>query len=123
MTTSYDDNNATPPHNLVNVPLPAGSVRVYEWDDVDTGAPSRYFVGDQWVVERDESDRDITIRVDGTQRSDGRASRQILVLDGNTEALIDPLTRTQARELARALIAAADEVEQMNAYDPLVTAT
>jgi hypothetical protein len=50
------------------------------------------------------------ILVDGTQYCDGRVERIISVDD-------DDLTVEQARQLAAALTAAADEFEQMAGYD------
>jgi hypothetical protein len=108
----------TTTETLANVPLPAGAVRVDDWYDTGTAEPGRYFVGSSWVVERNNHhnrDTDIMILVDGTQYCDGRVERIISVDD-------DDLTISQARELAAALVAAADEAEQMASYDSLVTA-
>ncbi len=87
--------------------MPAGAVEVHEWYDL-ASAPGRYFTGSAWVVERD--DRDVSVRIDGTQYPDGRADRFILVAEGNYERLTE-LTSITARELGRALIAAADKVD------------
>ena len=76
---------------------------------------SRYFSGSSRVVERDHQDRDLVVQLYGTQAADGAVTRRIMVLDGNTEAA--ELSGAYARALARALIAAADEAEQMNGYD------
>jgi hypothetical protein len=73
----------------------------------------RYFHGSARVVERD--DNDVIVQIDGTQGADGDVTRRIMIYDGNTEAV--ELSGEHARQLARALIAAADEVEQMANYD------
>ena len=96
--------------NLTNVPLPAGADRIGGWYDVDTSTPGRYFAGSLQVIERDNRDNDTLVLVDGTQWADGRIE-QIISLDD------DDLTVEQARQLAAALTAAADEVEQMSGYD------
>jgi hypothetical protein len=92
-----------------NVPFPAGAVEVYDWDEYDIDHTGRYFRGFTRVVERD-TDNDISVLVDGTQRTDGRSVRVITVVDGDTEA-IPSLTPGLARQIAAALVAAADEVE------------
>ena len=51
------------------------------------------------------------VLIDGTQRADGRVIERLISVDD------DDLTVEQARQLAAALTAAADEVEQMNGYD------
>jgi hypothetical protein len=99
--------------NLPDLPVPAGAIRVYEWADVNSGTPSRYFVCGSWTVDRDGG-RDLTVSVDGIQRGDGATSREIVLLDGDTEALLNPLlTAAQARQLAGALIAAADALDEL----------
>jgi hypothetical protein len=92
-----------------NVPLPAGAVNVYGWDDVEFNDPHRYFRGFTRVVECD-TDKDISVLVEGTQRPDGRTVRVITVAEGDTEAM-PSLTPGLARQIAAALVAAADEVE------------
>jgi len=69
----------------------------------------RCFDGTSWVVKRDDKDRDTVVLIDGTQWADGRIERSISV--------DDDLTVEQARQLAAALTAAADEADQMNSYD------
>jgi hypothetical protein len=97
------------PDQLANVPLPAGAVKVYDWDDIEFNDPHRYFTGTRRVVERD-TDEDISVLVDGTQRPDGRIVRVITVVDGDRE-IIPSITPGLARQIGAALIAAADEVE------------
>ena len=72
MTTIHTENP------LSEVPLPAGAVRVYDWEDVQCGDPHRCFVGSSWVVFRDDSDglwppsrhKDIEVWIDGAQWPD-----------------------------------------------------
>lgn len=59
-TTAVDD--------LANVPHPAGATTVYDWEDVPS-APSRFFVGSSWLVERDGED-DVSVVINGTQWPD-----------------------------------------------------
>ena len=98
-----------------DVLVPAGAVEVHEWYDL-AGAPSRYFTGSAWVLERD--DRNVSVRIDGTQYPDGRADRLIGVDEGHYERLSE-LTSITARELGRPLIAAADEVDAVGTYDQI----
>jgi hypothetical protein len=82
----------SPPHNLANVPQPAGAVRVCDWDDVEHGDPHRYFVGS--VVYRDDRDEnndennDIEVWIDGVQRPD-RIDRYIVVHQLRADYLIN----------------------------------
>ena len=50
----------------------------------------------------------------GVQLEDGRVDREIAVHHLHMD---NPLTPSQARQLALALLAAADEVETMDGYD------
>jgi hypothetical protein len=94
-----------------NVPFPAGAVKVHDWHDTQYGIDhaGRYFRGFTRVVERD-TDEDISVLVEGMQRPDGRSVRGITLVDGDTEA-IPSLTPGLARQIAAALVAAADAVE------------
>jgi hypothetical protein len=56
------------------------------------------------------------VRLQGIQHADGRVERQIAVSPLHED---HPLTIEQARQFARALIAAADEIDQMSEYDKL----
>jgi hypothetical protein len=103
--------STTTPTDLANVPHPAGATHVGEWDPFATTATtSRYFTGSSWVVNRPDRDSDTLVLVDGTQHADGRIDRLVSLDD-------DDLTSELARQLGEALIAAADEVEQMAGYD------
>jgi hypothetical protein len=57
--------------DLANVPHPAGVTFVDDWVDVECGDPHRYFRGSSWAVERDDSDKDLSVLIDGAQRPDG----------------------------------------------------
>jgi len=56
-------------------------------------------------IARDNREQDTPVLVDGTQWSDGRIERRISVDD-------DDLTVEQARQVAAALVEAADEVDR-----------
>ena len=58
---------------------------------------------------------DTGVYVDGLQYADGRVDREIRVCQLHTD---NPLTPSDARRLADALIAAADAVETVSNYDP-----
>ena len=116
MTTTTD--------NLANVPFPAGATQVHDWYDPDgrIGEPApvefrpdvrRSFQGSSWVVERPDQDRDVHVLIDGEQLADGRVAERVITLDD------DSLTPQLARQLAAALIAAADEADQMARYDAI----
>lgn len=107
-------------NQLANVPLPAGAVRIVGggWEHLDiTGLPVRYFDGTPRGVELDERHDDIEVLIAGTQYADGRVQREIMLYtldtaDGQSLTdLIGPLTLAQARQLAAALTAAADEAD------------
>lgn len=108
--------SATTWRDLAGVPRPAGATHVGEWDDPrPTDVPSRYFTGGSWVVVPEPPNikhPDITVQVSGTQYSNGGTARFVNVSEGQYEALVE-MSSTRARHLARALIAAADEVDQM----------
>lgn len=101
-TTNYDD-----------VPPPAGATRVWdEWELLkDTGHPDpiRYFYGTARTVYL-AAGPDIEVRIEGIQHSDGRVERAIRVNGAS-----DVISIAHARGLARALIAAADELDRLEA--------
>jgi len=76
---------------------------------------SRYFSGSSRVVKRDDKAHDVIVEIHGTQGPDGDVTRHSTVVDGNAETL--ELSGDHARQLACALIGAADEAEQMNGYE------
>jgi hypothetical protein len=103
--------------DLVNVPHPASATRVCEWND----DARRYFTGSSWFVDRDGPiDHDITVEIYGSQGTAGDVTRHIMVTEGNYERM-ELSSSDHAREFGRALIAAADEWDQMATYDPTHT--
>jgi hypothetical protein len=103
-----------PNHTVHQIPFPAGAVCVDEWDDLDTDTPSRYFRGQQRIIERPDRDEDIEVRIDGIQHIDGSVQREIVVHELHHN---EPITVEQARHLAIVLSQAADEVERMANHD------
>jgi hypothetical protein len=91
-----------------DAPIPAGATRVYDWYDLDT-EPARYFAGPRRVIARHKRNHTLVL-VDGTQWADGRIERIISLDDDN-------LTVDQARQLAAALLEAADEVDRWASSD------
>ena len=88
-----------------------------EWND----DARRYFTGSSWFVDRDAPiDHDITVEIYGSQGTAGDVTRHIMVTEGNYERM-ELSSSDHAREFGRALIAAADEWDQMATYDPTHT--
>jgi hypothetical protein len=86
---------------------PAGAAKLFHWDN------GTYFL-DEWSREFEGARRTIgttlgkfTISIGGVQRQDGRVTRY-LTIDGD-----DVLDSDDARQLAAALIEAADELERL----------
>jgi hypothetical protein len=99
------------PNHLAQIPDPAGAVHIDKWRADDNGEGFfRYFAGSSWVVERTEQHADAAVVIGGLQHADGTVSRSIWC--GAAQ-----LTTSEARQLARALIAAADEAERFNDND------
>ncbi|KEF99961.1 MULTISPECIES: hypothetical protein [Mycobacterium] len=91
-------------------PVPAGALRVYEWQLGPTGpdgAPNVYrrFVGSSWGSDR------FAVGIDGLQHGDGSVERFIYL---DKDLGLEDVTAKQARRLARALIAAADDYDRLN---------
>jgi hypothetical protein len=99
-----------------DVPHPAGATHVADWYDVDGPDAARCFTGSEWAVDRGQHSPDLLVQIDGTQYRDGKAVRFISVMEGQYERLTE-LSGARARQLARALIAAADEVDRWMAHD------
>jgi hypothetical protein len=98
-----------------DLPDPAGALLVDpDWQDSGTNF-YRPFHGTSWVVELPDSHVDASVKIAGFQYSGGQVECWIHV--DNAEGLFP----AQARQLARALIAAADEVEKMTGYDKITT--
>jgi truncated hemoglobin YjbI len=75
------------------------------------------FRGSRRVIDRrPDRDQHIDIYIAGAQHHDRSVSHDIVVHELHAE---HPLTITQARQLAAALTAAADEAEQMGDYDQI----
>jgi hypothetical protein len=92
-----------------HLPVPADAVKVVRpHQDDDTGLWTRGFVGREWTA------AGTTVWIDGEQRSDGHVSRWLIVsVRDLEESGGDDLTGGQARELAAALIEAADELDRL----------
>ena len=103
--------------NLTNLPLPAGHTGLGSWQrKTGTGLWFRRFAGQCRMVELpDNTDHDavaatglvIYVRVAGEQYADGRILSWV-----SLEEAAAPLTAAQARSLARALVAAAEEIAE-----------
>ena len=87
-----------------HLPTPAYTRFLNHFEDEGTGCFSRRFDGTVWDID------DIRVEVSSVQHDDGTVERAVYV---NGEIL----TRGQARELATALIAAADEAERLAVGD------
>jgi hypothetical protein len=99
---------------LANIPTPAGAGHVGEWIDLDTPTPFRFFEGSRRLVERpDRGNADVWII--GVQHADGAARDIDVVL--RMPYHDESLTVVQARQLAAALLAAADEADEMNGIE------
>jgi hypothetical protein len=90
-------------------PHPAGAVSIDPWRDDGDAVIYRSFTGRSWVVEREHDD--IFVHVDGLQYATGAVERWV----GLNDHVISP---ADARQLARLLIAAAEEVDTVASYDP-----
>jgi hypothetical protein len=74
------------------------------------------FKGSSRVIERDgDIDKDITVEIYGAQGEAGDVVRHIMIVVDDRDA-VDLRGSDHARQFGRALIALADEVEQMNGY-------
>lgn len=84
-----------------DVPLPAGAVKVFEWEHPDiTGLPQpvRYFDGTLRVVTIEQpTTQDVEVQVQGTQWADGAVEREIVVHQMHRDGAI---TIAQACHLA-----------------------
>jgi hypothetical protein len=105
-------------------PDPAGAVDVEDWQlgrpRADGSPPDmyRYLTGRSWTIERPEGQRAITVTIRGLQQFDGFGQRAIEV--ENLQGYDDKLSGAEARELARTLIAACDEVTEMFERDEVL---
>jgi hypothetical protein len=108
----------TTPTDFANIPHPAGATHVAEWNLADPTA-GRYFSGTKRVIDRtdDEYNDDIEVEVWGTQ-TPGEVSRHVNVTEGGYER-VTLSSAAHARQFGEALIAAADEWDQMAESDSL----
>jgi hypothetical protein len=93
------------------VPFPAGAVKA-DWHDLHSLNAFRYFEGAHRVVDRRDdlpSSQDVLVYIAGTQALDGTVEREIVVHQLHAD---EPITPQQARQLARALVAAADDIDR-----------
>ena len=86
-----------------NVPVTAGAVRVGEWT-LD-GGEARHFVGTVREVDLARGET-ATIKIAGDQNAGGSIDRYVIV-----ERRLPALSATDARQLARMLVAAGDELD------------
>jgi hypothetical protein len=94
-----------------NLPYPAGALEVHDWEPGGT----RKFFGTSRVVDIEFADfGPLSVMIAGVQRSSDGSMVRRLVLNDEYSRAID--TR-QARQLARQLIAAADEIDWLSAAD------
>jgi hypothetical protein len=99
------------PGTNARLPLPAGAVSADDWQPGDH--PYRVIFG----AKREISGHPAVVGTAALQLSDGAVddgsrieAPTVYINDGNMQA-IDGLTAAQGRQLGRALIAAADEIE------------
>jgi hypothetical protein len=102
---SYASNNLGAA--MIDVPDPAGAKMVYEWSDADSPHAFRQFNGITRTVESKPGDTiDVVIR--GLQLADGTVEERGILIYGAPD---DNMATAEARRLAAALIAAADEID------------
>jgi hypothetical protein len=94
-----------------HVAVPAGAVSVQEWGDGLTPDAFRLFWGTERSIEIGNGDGvDVVIR--GTQSGDGRVEERGILVHGGSD---DPMTAEHARQVAAALLEAADEIDNLAA--------
>jgi hypothetical protein len=92
-----------------DVPVPAGVIKVDVWQD-DIPQPYRVLIGDLRGIDGLDIDR-VSIQATAVQFSDGRIDDGSVHEAPSVYLGDDPLSSIQARELAAALIATADEID------------
>jgi hypothetical protein len=110
-----------------NVPEPAGAADVSAWLDDRYGA-YRYFTGQCWVIDLDADMRlaappgmraghpwAVEVRIAGHQGANGHVKRGVVIFAA--ESADSLITVPQARELARGLMAACEEIERLQSCD------
>lgn len=103
----------TSPHDLF---VPPG-FSADDWQD-DVPLPNRILLGEIRAIDGIEVDL-VSVQVTAIQYSDGRIDDGSVHEPPHVYLRDDALSTAPARKLAPALIAAADEVEQMNGYDKI----
>ncbi len=91
-----------------NVPAPVGAVSVDEWRDALTPHAFRLFRGITLTIELGKAAGIIDVVIRGTQSADGTVEERGILIRGGSD---DTITIDEARRLAAALIAAADEID------------
>jgi hypothetical protein len=92
--------------NHSEVQRPAGALSVTDWRL--EGGTARFFRGTRRGTAEDPAGRSICVDIDGDQYIDGTVDRYISM---NVNACLDA---ANARDLAAHLLAAADEVDELN---------
>jgi hypothetical protein len=94
-----------------DIPEPAGALKVGEWNA--HAVDGRPFEGRSWVVDGGGwHPLDFRVWIQGIQRPTGEVDR---VISGGELHPDEPITSAQARQLGEALIAAADEMDGLEA--------
>jgi hypothetical protein len=93
-----------------DVPAPAGATHVDDWNDAeDESGAFRYFRGARRFIQGlQDGVNDAEVAINGTQSADGRVERFIGIYADDSA-----LTSAQAREVGRALIAAANDLDRL----------
>lgn len=113
MARSYAGDNVAQ-MMLSDVPAPAGAVTVQDWHDVDTPHAERFFDGRSWYIASDGDSDAFDVAIVGVQRADGAVQRDITLQWEPHSYSEGMMSGHQARHVARALIAAADELHGRN---------
>src|ERR1700729_1059198 len=101
-----------------NVPLPTGATKVHDWARPRGGMPYRFIT----FTDRTVTDHLVRVSIHAFQWADGSLADGAGAEGNGVEApgiavleASDPLNSDQARELAAALLAAADEIDRLEA--------
>lgn len=96
-----------------NLSAPAGAVFVSEWEDITTDDPYRFVQGPRAIIDTDRSG-DVVVWWGGLQRPDGTVTYEVCVSQLHPDK---PLTVAEARQVARAVMNAADAAERWSVSD------
>ena len=99
------------PHDHDNQPVlqsagPTGAAVFQDWDDLTTDDPYRYFHGPRAIIPTPTVD--VAVWWGGIQRPDGSIEREVCVSELHPDK---SLPVGEARQIARAMMSAADSVE------------